>query len=99
MRDEEPTPSNSILPIFYGWMGVFFLKKTIFKNPLVNKRVDFVGFPPHRVVQAKGVGLIAHLMAPFRPALLAGSWSLGFFQMEKWIGLDRGYPKMVASPK
>jgi len=83
LRDEEPTLEPTILPIFYGWMVLFFLKKNL-QETTVNM-CGFRGFFPI-VWSPKGVGLIAHLMAPFRPALLAGSWSLGFFQMEKWIG-------------
>lgn len=60
-----------------GWF-CFFWKK--------NLQETTVNMVPPIVWSPKGVGLIAHLMAPFRPALLAGSWSLGFFQMEKWIG-------------
>lgn len=34
MRDEEPTLKNSILPIFYAWMVLFFLEKKSPKKPL-----------------------------------------------------------------
>ena len=74
-------------------MGIF-LKKTSKKS--LWTCVDFMGFPCI-VWSPKGVGLIAHLMAPFRPALLAGSWSLGF-KMEKWIG-SWGLSKIVVTPK
>ena len=92
MRDEEPTLEPTILPIFYAWMVLFFSEKKTPRNHC-EQTCGFRGVPPPIVWSPKGVGLIAHLMAPFRPALLAGSWSLGFFQDGEVDRVVGGYPK------
>lgn len=89
----QPWPELHFAIFMVGWF-FFFLKK---KSPR-----NHCEHGPPIVWSPKGVGLIAHLMAPFRPALLAGSWFLGF-KMEKWMGSwglskKHGNLKIVVKP-